>query len=130
VGFVAYSPLGRGFLAGAIRSIDDLSPDDWRRTTPRLQPENFQRNLDLVDEVRRLAAEKDVTPAQLALAWVLAEGEDVVPIPGMRHRTRLEENIGALDVELTEDDLRRIGAAMPQVSGDRYPEQLIGLLDG
>jgi aryl-alcohol dehydrogenase-like predicted oxidoreductase len=130
VGFVAYPPLGRGFLTGAIRSIDDLSPDDWRRTTPRLQGENLRRNLELIDEVRRLAAEKDATPAQLALAWVLAQGEDIVPIPGTRRRTRLEENIGALDVELTEDDLRRIGAAMPQVSGDRYPEKLMDLLDG
>jgi aryl-alcohol dehydrogenase-like predicted oxidoreductase len=129
VGFVAYSPLGRGFLTGAIRSIDDLSPDDWRRTNPRFQGENFQRNLDLVDEVTQLAVEKDVTPAQLALAWVLAQGEDIVPIPGTRRRARLEENVGAVDVELTEDDLRRIDHAVPQVSGDRYPEQMMGLLN-
>jgi aryl-alcohol dehydrogenase-like predicted oxidoreductase len=129
VGFVAYSPLGRGFLTGAIRSIDDLSADDWRRTNPRFQGENFQRNLDLVDEVNRLAAEKDATPAQLALAWVLAQGEDVVPIPGTRRRTRLEENVGALDVELSEDDLRRIDDLLPQASGDRYPEQMMGLLN-
>jgi aryl-alcohol dehydrogenase-like predicted oxidoreductase len=130
VGFVAYSPLGRGFLTGAIRSADDLSADDWRRTNPRFQGENFQRNLDLVDEVKHLAAEKDVTPAQLALAWVLAQGDDVVPIPGTRRRTRLEENAGAVDIELTDDDLRRIGDAVPQVSGDRYPEQMMGLVNG
>jgi aryl-alcohol dehydrogenase-like predicted oxidoreductase len=130
IGFVAYSPLGRGFLTGAIRSIDDLSADDWRRTNPRFQGESFQRNLDLVDEVRRLAAEKDVTPAQLALAWVLAQGEDIVPIPGTRRRTRLEENVGALDVELTDDDLRRIDDVMPRVSGDRYAGQMMALLDG
>jgi aryl-alcohol dehydrogenase-like predicted oxidoreductase len=130
VGFVAYSPLGRGFLTGAIRSIDDLAAGDFRRTTPRFQGENFQRNLDLVDEVKRLADEKDVTPAQLALAWVLAQGEDIVPIPGTRRRTRLEENVGALDVELTEDDLRRIDDVVPPVSGDRYAEQMMGLIDG
>jgi aryl-alcohol dehydrogenase-like predicted oxidoreductase len=130
VGFVAYSPLGRGFLTGAIRSADDLSADDWRRTNPRFQGENFQRNLDLVAEVERLAAEKGVTPAQLALAWVLAQGDDVVPIPGTRRRTRLEENAGALDVELTDDDLRRIADAVPQVSGDRYAEQMMGLVNG
>jgi aryl-alcohol dehydrogenase-like predicted oxidoreductase len=130
VGFVAYSPLGRGFLTGAIRSADDLSADDWRRTNPRFQGENFQRNLDLVAEVERLAAEKDVTPAQLALAWVLAQGDDVVPIPGTRRRTRLEENAGALDVELTDDDLRRIADAVPQVSGDRYAGQMMALLNG
>jgi aryl-alcohol dehydrogenase-like predicted oxidoreductase len=129
VGFVAYSPLGRGFLTGAIRSIDDLSADDWRRTNPRFQGDHFQRNIDLVDEINRLAAEKDITPAQLALAWVLAQGEDIVPIPGTRRRTRLEENVGALDVELTEDDLRRIDEVLPQVSGDRYPEQMMGLLN-
>jgi aryl-alcohol dehydrogenase-like predicted oxidoreductase len=130
IGFVAYSPLGRGFLTGAIRSIDDLAADDWRRTNPRFQGENFQRNLDLVDKVNELAAEKDVTPAQLALAWVLAQGEDVIPIPGTRRRTRLEENVGALDVELTDDDLRRIDAVVPKVSGDRYPEQMMGLVNG
>jgi aryl-alcohol dehydrogenase-like predicted oxidoreductase len=130
IGFVAYSPLGRGFLTGAIRSIDDLSADDWRRTNPRFQGESFQRNLDLVDEVKRLAAEKDTTPAQLALAWVLAQGEDIVPIPGTRRRTRLEENVGALDVELTDDDLRRIDDVMPRVSGDRYPGQMMELLNG
>jgi aryl-alcohol dehydrogenase-like predicted oxidoreductase len=130
IGFVAYSPLGRGFLTGAIRSIDDLSADDWRRTNPRFQGESFQRNLDLVDEVRRLAAEKDVTPAQLALAWVLAQGEDIVPIPGTRRRTRLEENVGAVDIALTDDDLRRIDDVMPRVSGDRYAAQMMALLDG
>ena len=130
VGFVAYSPLGRGFLTGAIRSVDDLSADDFRRTTPRFQGENFQRNLDLVEEVQRIAAEKEATPAQLALAWVLAQGEDIIPIPGTRRRTRLEENIGAIEVELTDDDLRRIDDAMPHVSGDRYAEQMMGLVNG
>jgi aryl-alcohol dehydrogenase-like predicted oxidoreductase len=130
IGFVAYSPLGRGFLTGAIRSAGDLSAGDFRLTTPRFQGENFQHNLDLVGEVERLAAEKDVTPAQLALAWVLAQGDDVVPIPGTRRRTRLEENAGALDVELTDDDLRRIDDAVPQVSGDRYAEQMMGLVNG
>jgi aryl-alcohol dehydrogenase-like predicted oxidoreductase len=130
IGFVAYSPLGRGFLTGAIRSVDDLAEDDYRRTTPRFQGENFQRNLDLVDKVNELAAEKAVTPAQLALAWVLAEGEDIVPIPGTRRTARLEENVGALDVELTDDDLREIAEALPAVTGDRYNEQMMRLLNG
>jgi aryl-alcohol dehydrogenase-like predicted oxidoreductase len=130
IGFVAYSPLGRGFLTGAIRSAGDLSAGDFRLTTPRFQGENFQHNLGLVGEVERLAAEKDVTPAQLALAWVLAQGDDIVPIPGTRRRTRLEENAGAVDVELTDDDLRRIDDAVPQVSGDRYAEQMMGLVNG
>jgi aryl-alcohol dehydrogenase-like predicted oxidoreductase len=130
IGFVAYSPLGRGFLTGAIRSVDDLAEDDYRRSTPRFQGENFQRNLDLVDKVNELAAEKAVTPAQLALAWVLAEGEDIVPIPGTRRTARLEENVGALDVELTDDDLREIAEALPAVTGDRYNEQMMRLLNG
>jgi aryl-alcohol dehydrogenase-like predicted oxidoreductase len=130
IGFVAYSPLGRGFLTGAIRSVDDLAEDDYRRTTPRFQGENFQRNLDLVDKVNGLAAEKAVTPAQLALAWVLAEGEDIVPIPGTRRTARLEENVGALDVELTDDDLREIAEALPAVTGDRYNEQMMRLVNG
>src|SRR3954470_18040956 len=108
IGFVAYSPLGRGFLTGQITSLDDLEEGDFRRSNPRFQGENFQRNLDLVDKVQELAAAKSVTPAQLALAWVLAQGEDIVPIPGTRHRTRLEENVGAVDVHLTAEDLREI----------------------
>jgi aryl-alcohol dehydrogenase-like predicted oxidoreductase len=122
IGFVAYSPLGRGFLSGAIRSIDDLAPDDFRRHNPRFQGENFQRNLELVRVVEGLAREKDCTTAQLALAWVLAQGDDVVPIPGTKRRERLEENARAVDVQLTPEDLRRIGEAMPQVAGERYNE--------
>jgi aryl-alcohol dehydrogenase-like predicted oxidoreductase len=130
VGFVAYSPLGRGFLTGAIRSIDGFDEDDFRRYQPRFQGENFQRNLDLVDRINDLAAEKGVTPAQLALAWVLSQGEDIVPIPGTRRVERLEENIGALDVELTPDDLREIADALPPATGDRYAPQMMSLLNG
>jgi aryl-alcohol dehydrogenase-like predicted oxidoreductase len=122
IGFVPYSPLGRGFLTGAIRSVEDLDEDDFRRSNPRFQGENFQRNLDLVDKVQELAAAKSVTPAQLALAWVLAQGEDIVPIPGTRRRERLEENVAAVDVRLTDDDLREIADALPDVAGTRYPE--------
>jgi len=124
IGFVPYSPLGRGMLTGSFSSVDDLAADDWRRMTPRFQGENFDRNLALVDKVRELAAEKGVSPAQLALAWVLAQGDDVVPIPGTKKVGRLEENLGALDVELTADDLARIDAALPpgSTSGDRYPD--------
>ncbi len=123
IGIVPYSPLGRGFLTGQIKSIDDLAPDDFRRTSPRFQGENFQRNLQLVDRVREIAAEKGATPAQLALAWVHARGNDIVPIPGTKHRRYLEENVAALDITLTADDLRRIEEAAPKgaFSGDRYP---------
>lgn len=122
IGFVPYSPLGRGFLTGAFKTLEDLAPDDWRRKQPRFQPENFQKNLDLAQKVRDLAAEKACTPAQLALAWVLARGEDVVPIPGTTKKERLEENLGALEVRLTKGDLRRIDEAFPQglTAGDRY----------
>ena len=125
IGFVAYSPLGRGFLTGAIQSIDDLDEDDYRRFSPRFQGENFQRNLDLVTRIGELAADKAVTPAQLALAWVLAQGEDIVPIPGTKRRTRLEENVDALDVELSDDELREIADALPEASGQRYPEAMM-----
>jgi aryl-alcohol dehydrogenase-like predicted oxidoreductase len=128
IGFVAYSPLGRGFLTGAIRSVGDLAENDFRLSTPRFQGENFQRNLDLVAEVERLAGEKDVTPAQLALAWVLAQGEDIVPIPGTRRIARLEENAAAADVELTDDELRQIADALPEPTGDRYGEPMMRLL--
>jgi aryl-alcohol dehydrogenase-like predicted oxidoreductase len=128
IGFVAYSPLGRGFLTGAIRSVGDLAENDFRLSTPRFQGENFQRNLDLVVEVERLAGEKAVTPAQLALAWVLAQGEDIVPIPGTRRRARLEENAAAADVELTDDELRQIADALPAATGDRYGEPMMRLL--
>jgi len=128
IGFVAYSPLGRGFLTGAIRSIDDLDDDDYRRFSPRFQGENFQRNLDLVAKVEQLAADKAVTPAQLGLAWVLAQGTDIVPIPGTRRRARLEENAGAVDVQLSADELREIADALPEVSGLRYPEEMMRLV--
>jgi aryl-alcohol dehydrogenase-like predicted oxidoreductase len=124
VGIVPYSPLGRGFLTGAITSPDDFAEDDFRRTQPRFQGENFQRNLDMVTRVGELAAEKGCTPAQLALAWVLARGDDVVPIPGTKRRSYLEENVGALDVALEPDDLARIEEVAPRgsVAGDRYPD--------
>ena len=122
IGFVAYSPLGRGFLSGRIRSIDDLDDGDFRKNHPRFQGENFQRNLDLVAEVDQIASESGITQGQLALAWVLARGEDVVPIPGTTRAAHLEENVGALDVELTETDLERLEAAFPKgaTAGARY----------
>jgi len=124
IGFVAYSPLGRGFLTGRIKRFEDLAPDDYRRMSPRFQGENFQKNLDLVARVESLAREKGCTPAQLALAWVLAQGEDVVPIRGTKRRTYLDENLGALDVRLAAGDLRRIDEAAPPgvAAGARYPE--------
>jgi aryl-alcohol dehydrogenase-like predicted oxidoreductase len=123
IGFVAYSPLGRGFLSGGIRSIDDLAPDDFRRHSPRFQGENFAKNLALVDRVEEIAREKGCTASQLALAWVLAQGDDVVPIPGTKRRKYLEENAAALDVALTPDDLARIDEAAPKgaAAGMRYP---------
>jgi len=122
IGFVPYSPLGRGFLTGRIKSPDDLSADDWRRTNPRFKPENFGKNLRLVDEIHAIAKDKGCTPSQLALAWVLAQGEDIVPIPGTKHRAYLEENAGALGVELTDDDLDRIDRMLPLgvAAGERY----------
>ena len=125
IGFVAYSPLGRGFLTGAIQSIDDLDEDDYRRFSPRFQGENFQRNLDLVTKISELAADKAVTPAQLALAWVLSQGEDIVPIPGTKRRARLEENAAAVDVVLSDDELREIADALPEAAGQRYPEAMM-----
>jgi aryl-alcohol dehydrogenase-like predicted oxidoreductase len=124
IGFVAYSPLGRGFLSGRFQSPEDLEEGDFRRRNPRFQGENFQRNLELVERVREIAQEKNATPAQLALAWVLAQGEDIVPIPGTKRRDRLEENVAALDVDLTGADLERIEAAFPKgaTAGDRYPD--------
>jgi len=124
IGFVAYSPLGRGFLSGAIRSLEDLAEDDYRRRNPRFQGANFQRNLDLADAVRAIADEKGVTPSQLALAWVLSRGDDVVPIPGTKRRQYLEENAGAADVQLTSEELQRIESAFPKgaTAGDRYPD--------
>ena len=124
IGFVPYSPLGRGFLSGEIRSIDDLAPDDFRRSNPRFTGENFQKNLDLVEAVKAIAADKGVTAAQLALAWVLARGEHLVPIPGTRRIRTLEENAAAVDLSLTPEDLARIEAVFPRgaASGHRYAE--------
>jgi aryl-alcohol dehydrogenase-like predicted oxidoreductase len=124
IGFVAYSPLGRGFLTGRFRSVDDLPADDWRRRHPRFQGDNFDRNLAIVERVRTLASRKGCTPAQLAIAWVLARGNDIVPIPGSKRRERLEENAAAADVTLSADDLREIDAAIPagMAAGTRYPE--------
>jgi len=127
IGFVAYSPLGRGFLSGQITSIDDLAPDDFRRSSPRFQGENFAKNLELVERVRQIADGKGVTPSQLALAWVLAQGPDVVPIPGTKRRTYLAENIAALHIDLTAEELGRIDAAAPAGAalGDRYPAAMM-----
>jgi len=124
IGFVPYSPLGRGMLAGRIRSLDELAADDWRRNNPRFQGENFATNLAIVDRVHELATEKGVTAGQLALAWVQAQGEDVVPIPGTKRISYLEENIAALDLVLTPEDLARIDEVAPVgvASGDRYPD--------
>jgi aryl-alcohol dehydrogenase-like predicted oxidoreductase len=124
IGFVPYSPLGRGFLTGAIRTPDDLEEDDYRRQSPRFQGENFAKNLELVAHIEEIARSKECTPAQLALAWVLAQGEDVAPIPGTKRRKYLEENLGSLDVELTAEDLARIDEVAPQgaAAGQRYPE--------
>jgi len=132
IGFVAYSPLGRGFLTGQIKKINDLADDDFRKHHPRFQGENFQKNLDLVTRVEDIAKEHKCTPAQLALAWVLAQGDDIVPIPGTRHPERLEENVGALDIVLSENDLRRIDAAAPKgaTAGDRYPEGGMRTING
>jgi aryl-alcohol dehydrogenase-like predicted oxidoreductase len=123
IGFVAYSPLGRGFLTGAIRSLDDLAPDDFRRNNPRFQGENMQRNLETVVQVEQMAGEKGCTPAQLALAWVLAQATDIVPIPGTKRIAYLDENLAAASVELTDDDLRRLDEVAPRGAtvGDRYP---------
>jgi aryl-alcohol dehydrogenase-like predicted oxidoreductase len=124
IGFVSYSPLGRGFLTGQIKSYDDLAPDDYRRNAPRFQGENFQKNLDLVRRIEEIAAEKNCTPAQLALAWVLAQGDDIVPIPGTKRRKYLEEDVAALKVKLTAADLKRIDEVAPKgvAAGMRYPE--------
>ena len=131
VGFVAYSPLGRGFLTGQFKTFDDLPADDYRRNSPRFQGDNFQLNLNLVKKVQEMAQEKNCTPAQLALAWVIAQGGDIVPIPGTKRRKYLEENVGALDVELHPDDLRRLSEVFPLgiASGERYPEHMMALVD-
>jgi aryl-alcohol dehydrogenase-like predicted oxidoreductase len=132
IGFVAYSPLGRGFLTGRFRSIDDLPADDYRRNSPRFQEENFQKNLDLVNRVEELARRKNCTPSQLALAWVLAQGEDIVPIFGTKRRKYLEENIKALEVRLTADDLEEIDELAPKgvAAGERYHEAGMKTVNG
>jgi aryl-alcohol dehydrogenase-like predicted oxidoreductase len=131
IGFVAYSPLGRGFLTGRFKKYEDLPQDDYRRNHPRFQGENFERNLDLVRVVEQIAGEKGVTASQIGLAWLLAQGEDIVPIPGTKRRKYLEENLGALEVTLSDDDLRRIEEAFPHgaASGPRYPEQAMAAVN-
>lgn len=131
IGYVAYSPLGRGFLTGQIKSPDDFAEDDFRRNHPRFQGENFDKNIQLVREVEALAKEKGCTTAQLALAWVLAQGEDIVPIPGTKHVRYLDENIGALEVELTRADLDRLDAILPPgaAAGQRYAERAMAALN-
>jgi aryl-alcohol dehydrogenase-like predicted oxidoreductase len=132
ISLVAYSPLGRGFLGARFRSIDELAPNDWRRGNPRFQGEQFRRNLAIADTIGAMAREKGVTPAQLALAWVLAQGEDVVPIPGTSNAQRLEENVRSLDVVLTTDELNRLDRAAPKGAavGDRYEPGMMQLLNG
>ena len=132
IGFVAYSPLGRGFLTGRFRRFEDLPEDDYRRNSPRFQGENFQRNLDLVERVERIARRKKVTPAQLALAWLLGQGEDIVPIPGTKQRRYLEENLRALEIELEPADLEEIEEVAPKgaAAGDRYHEAGMRTING
>jgi aryl-alcohol dehydrogenase-like predicted oxidoreductase len=124
IGFVPYSPLGRGFLTGQIQCFEDLAADDWRRYSPRFQGENFQHNLELVKQIQEIANEKQCQPSQLALAWLLAQGDDIVPIPGTKRQRYLEENIGALNITLTANDLARINQIIPvdAAAGTRYPE--------
>jgi aryl-alcohol dehydrogenase-like predicted oxidoreductase len=131
VGFVAYSPLGRGFLTGQFRTFEDLAPGDYRRGSPRFQGENFRKNLDLVREVEKLALEKGCQASQLALAWVMAQGEDIVPIPGTKRRKYLEENAAAAQIELSPEDLARLDEAFPKdaAAGQRYPEQVMAFVD-
>ncbi len=131
VAFIAYSPLGRGFLTGQIKRFEDFAPDDYRRLSPRFQGDNFQKNLDLVARVDSIAKEKRCTPGQLALAWLLAQGDDIIPIPGTKRRKYLEENFGALSVNLSAEDLRLIDEAAPHgaASGERYPEHMMALIN-
>jgi len=131
IGFVAYSPLGRGFLTGQFKKLEDLAADDYRRLSPRFQGENFRKNLDLVKKVKEMARERNCQPSQLALAWVLAQGDDIVPIPGTKRRKYLEENAAAVDLKLTPDDLRRLNQVFPSgaASGSRYPEDVMHLIN-
>ncbi len=132
IGFVAYSPLGRGFLTGQFTKFEDLAADDYRRFSPRFQGENFQKNLDLVKEVEAMARERGCKPSQLALAWVLAQGDDIVPIPGTKRRKYLEENAAVVDLKLTREDLRRLSEVFPTgaAAGMRYPEHMMSLVNG
>jgi aryl-alcohol dehydrogenase-like predicted oxidoreductase len=132
IGFVAYSPLGRGFLTGQLKAFEDLAADDYRRFSPRFQGENFQKNLDLVKEVEEIARAKKCQPSQLALAWVLAQDDNIVPIPGTKRRKYLEENAAAADLKLTSDDLRRLSEVFPTgaAAGMRYPEHMMNLVNG
>jgi aryl-alcohol dehydrogenase-like predicted oxidoreductase len=132
IGFIAYSPLGRGFLTGQLTKFEDLAADDYRRFSPRFQGENFQKNLDLVKEVQEIAREKKCKPSQLALAWVLAQGDDIVPIPGTKRRKYIEENAAAVDVKLTPEDLRRLDRIFPSgaAAGSRYSEEMMTLVNG
>jgi aryl-alcohol dehydrogenase-like predicted oxidoreductase len=131
IGFVAYSPLGRGFLTGQFQRFEDLPADDYRRNSPRFQAENFQKNLDLVHKVKKIAKEKGCQPSQLALAWVMAQGKDIVPIPGTKRRKYLEENVAAVDIKLTKEDRSRINEVFPPdaASGPRYPEHMMALVN-
>jgi aryl-alcohol dehydrogenase-like predicted oxidoreductase len=131
IGFVAYSPLGRGFLTGQLKTIDDLPADDWRRNVPRFQGENFQKNLELVEKIKELAAAKGCTPSQLAVSWVLAQGQDVVPIPGTKRVKYLDDNLGAVNVRLTPDDLAQIDAILPAgaAAGSRYSDLAMQVID-
>jgi aryl-alcohol dehydrogenase-like predicted oxidoreductase len=131
IAFVAYSPLGRGFLTGQIKRFEDFAPDDYRRNSPRFQGENFQKNLELVSRVDEIAREKKCTPSQLALAWLLAQGGDILPIPGTKRRKYLEENAGALQLKLTPEDLRRINEVAPQgaAAGTRYPQAAMAMVN-
>jgi aryl-alcohol dehydrogenase-like predicted oxidoreductase len=132
IAFIAYSPLGRGFLTGALKREEDLAADDWRRTNPRFQGENFQRNLELVKRVEALAKEKGCTTSQLVLAWVLAQGDDIIPIPGTKRRTYLEQNCAAVDIELGTEDLQRLAKTAPRgvASGSRYVDEMMALVNG
>ncbi len=131
IAFVAYSPLGRGFLTGQIKRFEDFAPDDYRRNSPRFQGENFRKNLELVQRVEQIAEEKKCTPSELALAWLLAQGDDIIPIPGTKRRKYLEENAGALNVKLTPQDLRRIEEVAPHgaAAGNRYSETMMALVN-
>ncbi|MGB2606959.1 MAG: aldo/keto reductase, partial [Candidatus Sulfotelmatobacter sp.] len=132
IGFVAYSPLGRGFLTGQFKRFEDFPEDDYRRFSPRFQSENFQKNLDLVRQVEEIAKEKGCTPAQLALAWVLAQDKNIVPIPGTKRRRYLEDNVAAIELKLSKEDLQRIDEIFPPgaAAGERYPEHMMKIVNG